>query len=58
VDHQLQKEGRLTLVENLAQVDRIALVRRKRMPWDGAARPALARIVDHVVDIVEHHCAD
>ena len=57
VDHQLQHEGRLTLIENLADIDRIALVRRKRLPWDdSSARPALTRIVDHVVDIIEHHC--
>jgi predicted glycosyltransferase len=57
VDHFLQKEGKLTLITNLADTDGIALVRRKRVPWDGASSPAaLARVVDHVVDIVEHHC--
>jgi predicted glycosyltransferase/glycosyltransferase involved in cell wall biosynthesis len=56
VDLQLQKEGRLTLIENLADVDKIPLVRRRRVAWDGAPRPALTKIVDHVVEIIEHHC--
>jgi predicted glycosyltransferase len=56
VDQQLEKEGRLTLIKNLEDVDRISLVRRNRAPWDGSAcPPALMKIVDHVVDIIERH---
>jgi len=57
VDHQLQKEGRLTLIEKLEDVEGIALVRRPRVSLNGVVHPpALARIVDHVVDIIESHC--
>ena len=56
VDHQLQKEGRLILVETLADVDRIPLRRRSRsLAFGTASSPALTTVVDHILDVVERH---
>jgi len=56
VDHQLQKEGRLILVETLEDVDRIPLRHRSRSPIFGAASsPALATVVKHIIEVVEQH---
>jgi len=58
VDHQLQKEGRLILVETLADVDRIPLRRRSRsLAFGTASSPALTTVVDHILDVVERHGA-
>jgi predicted glycosyltransferase len=57
VDHELQRQGRLTLVENVGDADRVPLVARRRADRNGAApSPALGRIVDHIVEIIELHC--
>ncbi len=57
VDQQLQKEGRLTLVETPDDADRIPLTPRQRTKLNGApSSAALATIVDHVVEIMEKHC--
>ena len=57
VDLQLQQEGRLILVQTLEDVDRIALTRRARSSPDGlSSPPTLARVVDHIIDVVEN-CA-
>jgi predicted glycosyltransferase len=59
VDRDLQRQGRLTLVENAEDADRIALRRRARAALHGpASSAALARIVDHVVEIVEMNSRD
>jgi hypothetical protein len=56
VDHQLQKEGRLILVETLEDVDRIPLRHRSRSPTlESASSPALATVVDHIINLVEQH---
>lgn len=56
VDHQLQKEGRLMLIENAAQVDAIALTRRAVAGTNGTGKPlALEKVVNNVISIVEHH---
>jgi hypothetical protein len=57
VDLQLQQEGRLILVQTLEDVDRIPLTRRARSSPDGlSSPPTLARVVDHIIDVVEN-CA-
>jgi hypothetical protein len=54
VDRQLQKEGRLVLVETLEDVDLIPLERRDRTLKDkSVSPPALARVVDHIIAVVE-----
>jgi hypothetical protein len=54
VDRQLQQDGRLTLVETLGDVDRIRLERRDRSLTNGSlSSPTLARVVDHIIDVVE-----
>jgi uncharacterized protein len=55
VDRQLQREGRLTLIERLEDVrNRIPLeARRKEHTPNGKAHQALRQIVDHVQDIVK-----
>ena len=55
VDRQLQREGRLTLIEHLDDVrNRIPLeTRRKEHVPNGKAHQALQQIVDHVQDIVK-----
>ena len=56
VDKQLQKEGRLTLVENLQDVDRIALPPLERSRTNGAVHPAaLSRIVEHIEEAIAFH---
>jgi hypothetical protein len=53
VDVQLQKEGRLVLVDSTENANRIPLVRRSRVPWKGGTpSPALASIADHVEEII------
>jgi predicted glycosyltransferase len=59
LDRQLQQEGRLVLIERLAEVqDEIILQRRKKSPAaiNGAPRPALGGIVDHVSAILQSEC--
>ena len=53
IDQQLQKEGRLVLIENADDVDRkIKLARRPRQAFaNGAISPALAVVVDHIDNI-------
>ncbi|HEY3913010.1 MAG TPA: DUF354 domain-containing protein [Verrucomicrobiae bacterium] len=56
VDHQLQKEGRLTLIESLADVDHIRLERRDRSSANGSVSTVtLERVVDHIIDVVERN---
>ena len=56
VDQQLQKEGRLTLVESLEDVDRIALPPQQRSRTNGAPHPAaLSRIVEHIEEAIAFH---
>jgi hypothetical protein len=56
VDRELQRQGRLTLVENTEDADRIALSRRERAPANGTApSPALAAIVGHIVEIMDSY---
>ena len=56
VDHELQRQGRLILVEGVEDADRIVLSRRQRAPTNGAVPSlALSRIVDHIVEIIELH---
>ena len=59
VDRQLQSEGRMTLIENLADVrQKIRLEPRKRNGGpDGKPRRALQEIVDHVEDVLKLDCA-
>ena len=59
VDRQLQSEGRMTLIESLADVrQKIRLEPRKRNGGpDGRPRRALQEIVDHVEDILKLDCA-
>ena len=58
VDHQLQKEGRLMLVETLEDVDRIPLARRNGDSFDArSSPPTLARVVDHIIDVMENRAA-
>jgi predicted glycosyltransferase len=53
VDRQLQSEGRLSLIESVEQVQRIAFRRRdKTGSPDSHPRQALRDIVDHVEEIV------
>jgi len=54
VDHQLQKEGRLILVETVEDVDRIPLRHRSRSPdAEAHSAPALAVVVNHIIDVVQ-----
>ena len=54
VDHQLQKEGRLTLVQNVEEVDQIPLRRRERNGASApSASPALSVVVQNIIDVVE-----
>jgi predicted glycosyltransferase len=57
VDRQLQKEGRLTLVENSDDVERkIVLARRNRKPLAaGSPREALPTIVRHIEEILDFY---
>lgn len=54
VDRHLEKEGRLTLVNNNAEVDQIPLQRRKHSAVEDQVRPpALARVVENIIEILE-----
>jgi len=56
VDHQLQKEGRLVLVETTGDVDRIPLRHRSPSPAGGTfSAPALTAVVNHVIEVVQWH---
>jgi predicted glycosyltransferase len=60
VDRQLQKEGRLTLIERLEDVQEKILLRSRKKDWVPAStgRTALHEIVDHIEEIIrlEHLC--
>jgi hypothetical protein len=58
VDNYLSREGRLILIENVGQVySRIALTRRDRQADpDGKDRPALQKIVENIVKVMEQEC--
>ena len=58
VDRQLQREGRLTLIESMEDVDRrIVLEPRKRANLPNPKpQPALKQIVEHVQEIVKLEC--
>jgi predicted glycosyltransferase len=59
VDRQLQSEGRLTLIESVEQVQRIAFRRRdKTGSPDNHPRQALLDIVEHVEKIVQTDCPE
>jgi len=57
VDHYLQKERRLTLIENVEDVDRkIQLSRRVRNTLNGSgSSPALAKIIQYIEELFELH---
>ncbi len=56
VDHHLQKEGRLVLIQSLEDVDRIAFTRRNRNHANGSTRSAaLESIVDHIEEVIAFH---
>jgi hypothetical protein len=56
VDHQLQKEGRLTLIESLADVEHIRLERRDRSGANSSVSTVtLECVVDHIIDVVERN---
>ncbi|MBI5385055.1 MAG: DUF354 domain-containing protein [Verrucomicrobia bacterium] len=57
VDHFLQQDGRLILVETIEDVDRkITLARRdKKLPSAVGASASLAKIVEHVENILKLH---
>jgi uncharacterized protein len=58
VDHQLEKEGRLVLVETLEDVDRIPLCHRDRAAAAAApAALALDVVVRNIIDVIERHAA-
>jgi uncharacterized protein len=53
VDRQLEKEGRLKLLETSADVDKIEFVRRTRSAAGAlGSRRALATVVNHIIDVV------
>jgi len=53
VDRQLEKEGRLRLLETIEDVDRIAFVRRSHtQPFTTTSRVTLTTVVDHITDVV------
>jgi predicted glycosyltransferase len=53
VDRQLEKEGRLKLVATLADVDKIAFVRRARaLPPALGSQTALTTVVKHISDVI------
>ena len=58
VDRYLSHEGRLILIKNVGQVySQIALTRRNREATpDGKKRPALQRIVENIVGVMEQEC--
>ncbi|MEP6662963.1 MAG: DUF354 domain-containing protein, partial [Verrucomicrobiota bacterium] len=56
VDNQLQKEGRLTLIETLDDVNRISLAPRPRVKTNGQAQsPALSKVVDNIEEAIAFH---
>jgi predicted glycosyltransferase len=56
VDRQLEKEGRLKLLETTADVDRIEFTRRSRAPSHGfESRAALMTVVNHITDVIAWH---
>jgi predicted glycosyltransferase len=59
VDHYLQAEGRLILIENVSDVDhKIMLTRRvKGTTVDTTPRKALSDIVNHIEDIINSECS-
>jgi len=60
VDHYLQKEGRLTLIENTEDVDRkiILVPRVKGTTVDTTPRKAMSDIINHIEDIINSACND
>jgi len=58
VDSYLSRNGQLILIENVGQVySQIVLTRRNREATpDGKKRPALQRIVENIVGVMEHEC--
>ena len=57
VDRQLQKEGRLILIENPDDVkNKIILSRRERKPLEeSSSNPSLISIVENIEEILEIH---
>jgi predicted glycosyltransferase len=58
IDHHLEKEGRLIMVETPEEVDqKIQLTRRHRNGHLDNSRRSLSVVVDHIQQIAENHCA-
>jgi hypothetical protein len=56
VDRQLEKEGRLKLLQTTADVDKIEFTRRSRGPSHGfESRAALMTVVNHICDVIAWH---
>jgi hypothetical protein len=56
VDRQLEKQGRLKLLETTEDVDKIEFIRRSRVMLPNQESPeTLMAVVDHIIDIVGRH---